>query len=301
MPRIGVLWHAANATEEGPYFEALVQGFHDLGYVEPSNIKFEHRFPNETPELFERMASELVSLPVDVLVSSGGSASVYAKRASSTIPLVFMLVADPVGSKLVDSLARPGGNATGLTSFLADLTGRRLQMFKEVVPGLSRIGHLVNPNAPIARFNIDSIRAAASDLGLTVQVFEARTRGELEPAFAAMAMAKMQGVTMGPNEGLPFTARDTIAKLAIAHRIALCAVSRETFEPGALMSYAPDQIAICRRAAVYVDKILKGAKAGEIPVEGPTKFEFLINLKTAKALGLEVPPLLIARADGVIE
>jgi putative ABC transport system substrate-binding protein len=301
VPRVGVLWHAGSAEEEGPYFKALIEGFVVLGYVEGRNVSFEHRFPNEIPERFESMAAELVSSNVDVLISLGGSASSYAKKASLTIPIVFVLVADPVASKLVDSFARPGGNVTGLSTFTSDLTGRRLQIFKEVTPRLSRIGHLVNPNAPVAGLNIELVRAAAVELGLIVQTFEARSVGELTGAFEAMAAAKMQGVTYGANEGLPYQGREIIAKLALAHRLALCAVSRETFEPGALMSYAPDQLAIIRRAAVYVDKILKGSKPSELPVEGPTKFEFLLNLKTAKALGIDVPPIMIGRADEVIE
>jgi putative ABC transport system substrate-binding protein len=298
---VGVLWHAANAEEEGPYFKALLEGFRNLGYDDGRNIRFEHRFPNETPERFKSMAAELVSLNVDVLVSSGGSASVYAKSASSTTPLVFVLVADPVGSKLVSGFARPGGNATGVSNFASDLTGRRLQIFKEIVPGLSRIGQLVNPNAPIARLNIETTRVAAVELGLTVQIFEARSIDDLGPAFDAMKSANMQGVTTGANEGLPFQGRDVIAKLALSHRLALCVFSKETFEPGALMTYAPDQVAMFKRAAIYVDKILKGAKPSEIPVEGPTKFELLINLKTAKALGIDVPSIMLSRADEVIE
>jgi putative ABC transport system substrate-binding protein len=151
IPRIGVLWHAGSAEEEGPYFKALLEGFKDLGYVEGRNIAFEHRFPNEMPERFKNMAAELVSLNVDVLVGVGGRAPVYAKNASSTIPLVFVLVPDPVGSKLVESFAQPRGNATGLSNYASDLVGRRLQLFKEVIPSLSHVAQLVNPDAQISR------------------------------------------------------------------------------------------------------------------------------------------------------
>jgi putative tryptophan/tyrosine transport system substrate-binding protein len=297
---VGVLWHAANAEEEGPYFRALLEGFRELGYVDGLNIKFEHRFPNEMPERFRSMAAELVSLNVGVLVSVGNVASPYAKNATTTIPIVFTLVADPVGMKLVESFARPGGNVTGLSTYSSDIVGRRLQLLKETIPGLSRFAQFVNPNAQSSRLHIEMTRAAAAELGLTVQTFEARSLDELERAFDAMAAAGMQAVTVN-QEGLPFQGRALIAKLALARRLALCAYSRETFEPGALMSYGTDQIAVCRRAALYVDKILKGAKPGELPVEGPTKFEFLINLKTAKALGIEVPPIILTRADEVIE
>jgi len=301
IPTIGVLWHAGSAEEEGPYFKALLRGFSDLGYADGRTIKLEHRFPNETPDHFKSMAAELVSLNVDVLVSVGGTAPIYAKDASSMVPIVFVLVTDPIGSKLIDSFSRPGGNVTGLSTFTSDIIEKRLQLFTEVFPGLSRVAQLVNPDAPVARRNVESIRAAAEKLRLTIQTFEARTMDELKPAFDAMKVAAMQGVTSGPGEGLPFSGREAIAKLALSNKLALCALSKETFEPGALMSYAPDQIAICRRAAIYVDKILKGARPSEIPVEGPTKFEFLINLKTAKALGIDVPSIMISRADEVIE
>lgn len=300
-PRIGVLWHAANPKEEGPYFSALLKGFSDLGYVDGRNVRFEHRFPNEIPERFQSMVAELVSLNVDVLVSVSGTASIPAKNATSTIPIVFVFVNDPVQSKLVNSLARPGGNATGLTNFQSDLTQRRLQVFKEVVPAMSRVAQLVNPNAPVARINIQSIREAAMTLGLTVQIFEARSPAELEPAFDAMTAAGMQGVTCGPGELIQFQARDVMAKLALARRLPLCAHNREVFEAGALLAYGADNVAIIRRTAVYVDKILKGEKPAEIPVEGPTKFELLISLKTAKALGIEVPPVMLGRADEVVE
>jgi putative tryptophan/tyrosine transport system substrate-binding protein len=300
IPTVGVLWHAANAEEEGPYFRALLEGFRELGYVDGLNIKFEHRFPNEMPERFRSMAAELVSLNVGVLVSVGNVASPYAKNATTTIPIVFTLVADPVGMKLVESFARPGGNVTRLSTYSSDIVGRRLQLLKETIPGLTRFAQFVNPNAQSSRLHIEMTRAAAAELGLTVQTFEARSLDELERAFDAMAAAGVQAVTVNP-EGLPFQGRALIAKLALARRLALCAYSRETFEPGALMSYGTDQIAVCRRAALYVDKILKGTKPGGLPVEGPTKFEFLINLKTAKALGIEVPPIILTRADEVIE
>jgi putative ABC transport system substrate-binding protein len=299
-PRVGVLWHAANAEEEGPYFKALVEGFAALGYVDGQTVTLHHRFPNETPELFQRMAADLVASKVDVMVSVGNVASPYAKNATDTIPVVFILVPDPIGSKLVDSLARPSGNVTGLTNFVSDVVGRRLQLLKELIPELSRVGQLVNPNTAAARLNIELTRNAAAQLGFAVQLFEASSVEELERAFDAMAAAGMQAVAVNP-EGLAFQARELIAKLALARRLALCAYSRETFEPGAFMSYGTDHLAICRRAAVYVDRILKGTKASDLPVEGPTKFEFLLNLKTARAIGLEIPPMLLARADEVIE
>jgi putative tryptophan/tyrosine transport system substrate-binding protein len=300
MPIIGVLFHAGNAEQEGPYFTGLVEGFRDLGYIEGRNIEFEHRFPNEEHERFTAMAAELVSRRVDVLVAVGDRAAAYAKNATSTIPIVFVLVPDPVGSHLVDSFAQPGGNVTGLSNDAAALLGRRLQLLKEMIPGLARVAQLANPNTSIAKRNIEASQAAAAELGLAVHAFEARSAVELTPAFDAMANAGMQAVLVGASEGLPMQARDTIAKLALDRHLALCTYSRETFEPGALMSYGTDHVAICRRAAVYVDKILKGARPSELPVEGPSKFEFLLNLKTAKALGIDVPGYLQQLADEVI-
>jgi len=301
LPTIGVLWHAANAEEEGPYFNALADGFRALGYAEGRNITFEHRFPNEIPEQFKSMAAELVSLNVNVLVGVGDRSAGYLRNATWTIPLVFVLVPDPVESKLVHSFAQPGGNATGASNYSSAVIGRRLQLLKDIIPGLSRVAQLVNPNAQMSRLHIESTRAAAATLGFSHQTFEARSLDELEPAFDAMASAGMQAVTVNTSEGIPFQGRAIIAKLALARRLALCAFSRETFEAGALMSYGVDQVANVRRASVYVDKILKGAKPTELPVEGPTKFEFLLNLKIAKALGIRVPPDVPTIADEVIE
>jgi putative ABC transport system substrate-binding protein len=300
IPRVGVLWHAANAEEEGPLLPALVEGLRALGYIDGKNIILEHRFPNEIPERFASMAAELVSLKVDVLVSSGNNAASYAKKATTTIPVVAMFISDPVGTKLVDNLARPGGNVTGLSFFTSELIGKRLELFKEIIPRLSRVAQLVNPLAPISRLYTDLTQTAAVQLGLAVERFEARSRDELEPAFEAMARTGMQAVVTNAD-GLAFAQRELIGQLALKTRLPAAVFMRETLVPGTLFSYGVDSLAICRRAAAYVDKILKGDKPGELPVEQPTKFELLINLKSAKALGLTVPPLLVARADEVIE
>jgi ABC-type uncharacterized transport system substrate-binding protein len=299
IPTVGYLWHAGSPQEEVPYFGALLEGFGRLGYIDGRNIKLEHRFPNETPERFKAMAAELVSLNVDVLMG-GAVASPYLRDATTKIPIVFMFVPDPVGMKLVQSIARPGGNITGLSNFGRDVAGKRLQLLKEIVPGLSRVALLINSDHPTTPVFIEVMQAAADQLGLVLQTFDARSLEEIEPAFDAMVRAGMQAVTPVQG-GLFFQARAFVPKLAIARRLPMLAYSRETFEYGALLSYAADQVEMCRRSAVYADKILKGAKPGGLPVEQPTKLELLINLKTAKTLGLAVPLHLQQLANEVIE
>jgi putative ABC transport system substrate-binding protein len=298
-PELAIFGTRVVRKRQGPYFRALLEGFAKLGYVDGRNIILEHRFPNEMPERFRSMAAELVSLNVDVLMGGAVSSS-YLKNATTKIPIVFMFIPDPVGLKLVDSLARPGGNATGLSNFGRDLVGKRLQFLKETVPGLSRVALLVNPNVQFTHMYIQETQAAAAELGLVVQTFEARSLEELELAFDGMAAVGIQAMITASG-GTAFQWRAIIAKQAIAHRLAFSAFSRETFVDGALMSYGADQLEMCRRAAVYVDKILKGAKPSDLPVEQPTKLEFLINLKTAKALNLTIPPSLISAADEVVE
>jgi putative ABC transport system substrate-binding protein len=300
IPRIGVLWHAGGADEEGSNFTELVRGFEDLGDLDGRNIILEHRFPNEMPERFHGMAAELVRSGVDVLISVGANAAPYAKNATTTIPVIFVAVPDPIGSGLVKSISRPEGNVTGISNSAADLIGKRLEILKELIPGLSRVALLVNSNAQVAPIYIDAARAAAANLGLFDYTFTYRSSDELQSAFDAMRRADVQALITAPD-GLAFTNRAIIAKLATAQRIPLSVWTRAAFMGGALMSYGADPNAIYRRAAVYADKILKGRKPSELPVEGPTKFEFLINLKTAKALGLTVPPSLLTRADEVIE
>src|SRR5215475_8392078 len=300
IPRIGVLWHAGSAEEEGRYFTGLTDGLLDLGYRDGSNITLEHRFPNEIPDQFQRMAAELVSLDVDVLIGVGSQTAFYVKDATATIPIVFIFVPDPVGGKFVRSLARPGGNATGLTHFAADLIGKRLQFLKEMIPGLSHVALLVNPDTEVARLYTDVTDREATKLGLSNHTFSARSRDELEPAFDAMVKAGMQAVTIN-SEGLAYQQREFIANLAIARQLPLSVWSKETLEAGALMSYGADQPAMCRRAAVFVDKILKGAKPADLPVEEPTKIEFHLNKKTAKALGLTLPNTLLVAATDVVE
>jgi putative ABC transport system substrate-binding protein len=301
IPRIGVLWHAGSAEEEAIYLGAVRQGLSDFGYVEGQNIILENRFPAENPERFVSLAAELAALNVNVLVAINRIAALAAQRATTTIPIVFVAVPDPVGSKLVASFAHPGGNITGLSNFAHDLTAKRVEFLKTTVPNVSRVALLVNPNdRDSAKIYLEEGRTAAEKLGLILLPIEIRTRDDLVPAFSKMGDDQIDGVVEA-QDGLFFVTRKDIADLAMARRLPLLVFSRETAEAGALASYGPSNSAIFRRAGYYIDKILKGAKPADLPVEQPTKFEFIINLKTAKALGLTVPPTLLTTADEVIE
>jgi putative tryptophan/tyrosine transport system substrate-binding protein len=300
LPSVGILWHAGKAEQEEPYYTWMLEGFASLGYMPNQNVKIEHRFPNEDPEKFKSMAAELVSAKVDVLVGVGVAASAIVKSETTTIPVVFTLAGDPIASKLVESLARPGGNATGLTIVPVELSGKRLELLKELLPRLARMGLLVNPNEPTARGYIAEGETAAAKLGVAQQVVEARTAEEIEPALDAFSRTGVDAVVIGAG-GLFYQARKRIPELALARRLAICVWSKETFEAGALMSYGADQQAVMRRTPLYVDKILKGAKPAELPVEQPTKLQFLFNVRVAKALGLEVPTAILLRADEVVE
>jgi putative ABC transport system substrate-binding protein len=300
LPRIGVLWHAGSAEQEGTNYKELVKGFADMGYIDGKTFVLVHRFPNEQPAQFRSMAAELVASGVDVLVTIGANAPPYAKEATTTIPIVFAMTPDPIGSKLVNNLARPEANVTGLTNSAGDLVGKRLALFKEVIPGLSRVALLVNSNSALAEGYEQMFQASAANLELSAKVFPWRAPDELTSIFTAIKDAGIEAVMFNPD-GWAFTYRDLIAKLALAKGLPLSAYSRQSFNAGGLMSYGVDHDAICHRVAVYVDKLLKGAKPSELPVEQPTKFEFLINLNTARALGVAVPPTLLARADEVIE
>jgi putative tryptophan/tyrosine transport system substrate-binding protein len=300
LPKIGILWHAGSAEEEGRYYQGMVQGFRDLGYIDGQNIVLEHRFPNELPDRFRSMAAELVALKVDVLVTVGTQTAPYAKEATSTTPVVFLFVPDAVGSGYAESLARPGRNMTGLSNFGADIVLKRLQFLKDIIPGLSRVAVLVNPNTQVAALYARVTRAAAAELGLEHHVFEARNADELPRAFDAMVAERMQAVTIN-GEGVVYQQRENVGKLTLQRRLPLAVWSRETFEGGALMSYGADQVAMSRRTPAFVDKILKGTKPGDLPVEQPSNLEFFINLKVARALSLTVPSMLLALADEVIE
>jgi len=300
MPTVGVLWHAGSADEEQPYFDALIRGFKDLGYVEGHNIRFEHRFPNETPDRFREMAAELVALKVAVIVTVGNTTASYAKNATATIPIVFLFVADPVGAQLVDSLARPGGNLTGQAQLGADLTAKRFELLREVVPKLSCAALLLNPGEPTGERYLKEGQSAADTLALKVLPFELRSLNEMDSVFKRMAEVGVQAVSFGPG-GLLFQGRASLQKLALAHGMPTCGWSRETLVSGFLLSYGPDQVEMAHHAPGFVDKILHGTRPADLPVEQPTRFHLVVNQKTANALNIKIPESLLLRADEVIE
>jgi putative ABC transport system substrate-binding protein len=298
IPKVGVLWHASDAEGEWPYYGCLLEGFEELGYSQ-GKIEFIHRFPAEKPEKFQSMTAELVALAPDVLVGVGGAAP-YVKKATSIIPIVFMYVADPIGAKLVESIRRPGGNATGLTNFGLELVGKRLEYLKEIIPQLAKVAMIVNPTNPISNFYVEQANAAGAKLGLTCKPYSVGTLDGLEPAFDAMVSDRMEAVVFNA-ESLFYAGKERIGELALVRKLPCCGYVKEVLDAGVLISYGADQRLIARRTAYYVDRILKGERPADMPVEQPTGFQLCINLTTAKALGLTIPATLLARTDEVIE
>ena len=301
IARIGFL--ALNMAANPHLVEAFLQGLRDLGYVEGRNVVIEYRDAAGKPERLPALAAELLALKVDVILAAGEPHALAAKRATKTIPIVFTATADPVASGLVTSLSRPGGTVTGLSSVGPDLVGKRLELLKQVVPGVSRVAVLWQPGAADERTERDLLKGtevAARALGVRLQFVEARGPAEFEGAFAAMTKARAGALTVLGSPML-LIERRRLVDLAAKHRLPAVYPSRESVDAGGLMSYGANAADLYRRAATYVDKILKGAKPGDLPVEQPTKFELVINLKTAKALGLTIPASLLHRADQVLE
>ncbi|QPF94296.1 ABC transporter substrate-binding protein [Bradyrhizobium commune] len=298
--RVGVLWHASNADEEKVYLDVLTKAFSDLGHVEGKNIEFLHRFPAEQPEQFRKLARELAADKVDAIVAVTALGAKEAKQATSTIPIVFVIVSDPVGGGLVESLARPGGNATGLSLMAVDLSGKRLALLKEAVPHLSRVALLVDNTDQFAQRAVKANQAAAEALGISLWPAEVSTPDDIEPAFSKIAHTRADGVILGAGSML-FNERTRIGSSALAHRLPALSFIAEMVPHGLLLSYGQDFPDFFRRAAADVDKVLRGEKPADIPVEQPTRFKLALNLKTAKALGLSISPSLLATADEVIE
>jgi len=299
IPLVGVLWHAGSAEEEDVYLSVLVKAFNDLGYTQGKNIHLEHRFPAENPDRFRALAQELVDLKPDAIIAVTTLGAIDVKKLTNTIPIVFVVVADPIGTGLVEGLAHPGGNATGLSLMAIDLSGKHLALLKEAVSNLSRLALVVDATFPGKERVIKSYDKAARDLRISFWPVEISGPDDVEPVFAKIVADRADGfaLTLG---SLLFNLRARIGASALAHHLpGICLIGEEA-PHGFLMSYGQDFPDYFRRAAVYADKILKGARPADLPVEQPTKFKLVLNLKTAKALGLTLPQTLIISADEVI-
>jgi putative tryptophan/tyrosine transport system substrate-binding protein len=297
VPRIGFL----SPTSDDSRVEAFRQGLRELGYVDGQNITIEYRWADGRFDQLPDLAAELVRLKVDLVVAVVTQASLAAKKATGTIPIVMIGVSDPVGSGLVSSLARPGANITGNSSMTAEIVGKQLELLKETLPKISRVASLWNPANPVFQaIQRKEAEATARALGVQLHILEARGADEIDRAFTAMAKERMKALVV-LGDPVFTTHRKRIAGLAAKQHLATVSGTREYVEAGGLMAYGPSFPDMYRRAAVYVDKILKGAKPADLPVEQPTKFELVINLKTAKQIGLTLPPNVLARADKVIK
>jgi putative tryptophan/tyrosine transport system substrate-binding protein len=292
-PKIGVLFSQESRMEH------FLQGLRELGYVAGKNVTIVHRDPDGREESYPALANELVSIGVDLIVVGGLSGARAAQKATKSIPIVIAAGGDPVGSGLVASLARPGGNITGNSTLSPELNAKRLELIKEVLPKASRVAVLWNPTGVASVAAFKEAEAVAPSLRLALTSLEVKKREDLEPAFEKISRQRGDAVLVVQN-GLMSSNMTAIVKLAAKHRMPASYWEREFVEAGGFMSYGADNAALYRRAAVFADKILKGAKPSDLPVEQPTKFELLFNLKTAKQIDVTIPPNMLARADKVI-
>jgi putative tryptophan/tyrosine transport system substrate-binding protein len=295
---IGLLG-TGTAAAQSQWTAAFVQRMRELGWVEGRNLAIEYRWAEGRTERLAELANDLVRLKVDVVVTHNTPGPLAAKQATSTIPIVFATAGDPVGTGIVASLARPGGNVTGLSSQTPDVAGKRIELLREVVPDLHRLAVLADTDNPFVKLDVSQLQQAGAKLGVEVATFEMRRGEDIAPAFEALK-GRAQAVYV-PATPAAMVNRVRINTLALAAHLPTTLGVREYVEAGGLMSYGPNWPHMWARAADFVDKILRGAKPGDIPVEQPTKFDFVINLTTAKALGLAVPDKLLALADEVIE
>jgi ABC-type uncharacterized transport system substrate-binding protein len=298
LPTIGILG-GATPSAESQRVAALVQRLHELGWIEGRTIAIEYRWAEGRSARLSEIAAEFVRLGVDVIFATGTAPALAAKQATSMIPIVFPFAGDPIGTGLVASLARPGGNVTGMSNQATDLAAKRIELLREIVPHLHRLAVLANAGYPAAALEKGEVAAAARTLDLEVVSFEIRESHHIAPAFDAVK-GKAEALFL-VGDPLMTANRTRVTSLALAARLPTIYVHREYVDAGGLISYGANFPDLFRRAAEVVDKILRGTKPGDIPVEQPTKFELAINLKTANALGLDVPPTLLARADEVIE
>jgi ABC-type uncharacterized transport system substrate-binding protein len=295
VSRIGVIGESSPAD---PWVAAFRQGLRELGYAEGESILVEYRYLYGELERVPDIAAELIRLKVDVLVVGGTMATRSAKAQTTTVPIVFTLAGDPVSSGLVASLGRPGGNATGLSNVTAELSGKQLELLKATLPKVARVTVLYNPGNPAARSAVNGAREAARALAIELEVLEVRQRHELTTALSAPT-ARRGDALLAISD--PVVTGDELVRTGVTQRLPAISTTREFAERGGLMAYGPSYSHNWRRAATYVDKILKGAKPADLPVEQPTKFELVINLKTAKKLGLTIPSSVLVRADEVIQ
>jgi putative ABC transport system substrate-binding protein len=299
-PMIGFISSTSEGSARGP-LAAFHRGLKEEGYVEGQNVAIEYRYAANRYDRLAAMAAELSRRPVTVIVAAGGNVTVVAaKAATSTIPIVFTAAADPVGSGLVASLNRPGSNVTGIAALSIELDGKRLELLKELVPSARAIGALVNPSRPDADTQMREVRTAARAAGRRLVVLSARTEGDLETAFAALVQQRLGALLVGADPFF-FSRREQIVALAARSAVPAIYQWREFAAAGGLMSYGPSITDAYRQAGVYTGRILKGEKPADLPVQQPTRFELVINLKTAKALGLTIPQSLLARADETIQ
>ena len=298
IPVVGILW--ASPEFAAPYRLPLLNGLAELGYIPGKTLILEERYANEAPERYDALATELVNLKVDVLVCSGGSPIYALHRATSTIPTVFVGVSDPIAVHLASSFSRPGGNMSGLTLMSIESSAKHLLLLKQVLPTVSRVALLSDPTNLAAPFELSQLSSAAKQLGLSYDVFDASTGNDIDQAFQKMEEQQSQAVTVFAAN-LFSSERKRISDLGLKHRLAVNGPNKSYVDAGALLSYGYDFPPLWHRAAYFIDKILNGEKVGDIPVERPTKFDFCLNLKTAKVLGIEIPPAMLALADEVIE
>jgi putative ABC transport system substrate-binding protein len=296
LPKIGYL----SGSEPGPREDAFQQGLRELGYVKGRNIAIEWRFAEGREDRLADLASDLVRLGVDVIVADGTRVIRAAKNATTTIPIIMLAAADPIRTGFVTSLGRPGGNITGLAQMMPELASKRLELLKEVIPRLSRVAVLWNPRDPAVTLVFHETQASARTLGVQLQSLQVRGPDDFDSAFGAAARKEVSALVV-LSDALLFTHRLRIVELATRRRLPAIYAQRLWVEAGGLMSYGTNFIDLWRRAATYIDRILKGAKPADLPVEQPTKFELVINMKTARALGLTIPLSLLLRADRVIE
>jgi ABC-type uncharacterized transport system substrate-binding protein len=297
--RIGILF-VGSSSFYATWIDVFRQGLKELGYIEGKNITIDYRYAEGKADRLPSLAAELVGLKVDVIVSSSTPSVLAVKKATSTIPIVFVSISDPVASGLVASLARPGGNITGLSIVAVELSGKRLELLKEAVPSVTRVAFLWDSANPAQAPQWKEAQAAAQALRLQLQSLEVRSSNDFDSAFEAALRDRAQALVTTPAALLGAHLK-RIVEFAAKNRLPAMYGNPQFVDAGGLMSYAPDYSAQYRRAATYVDKVLKGAKPADLPVEQPTKFEFVVNLKAAKQIGLTIPPNVLARADRVIK